>query len=256
MAKQKEAPRGATLRVVQERKQRTFKLPALPVIHWQWILLPVFAAALLTGMHWGYKSWPIRSIEVSGRMTVLSTDSLIAAVSWVKGESFFSLDVQRVYQDLIALPLVQNVVVRKRWPGVVQLVVTEDLPMAVWNDKQLLTISGRISDVPAGVDISALARMEGQDDQAEMAMRSFRRVQQSLDEMALHINELSVDAVGSVTVKLSNGWEVNFGRQYFDERLLRLSRLLARLPQEKVAGLDLRYGKGAAVRWRSEQEMG
>lgn len=253
MAKPKDTPRGATPRVVKERKQWNLKLPDFP---WQWLLLPVIAGVLVVGARWAYQSWPIRDVEVSGRLSVLKADDIAARILWVKNNSFFSLDTQKVYDDVAAMPLVQGVKVRKRWPGLVQVVVTEDVPMAVWNGVKLLTISGHISDIPAGFDVSALAKIEGHEGQADNAMRYFRRIQQSFGGKALQINKLSVDEVGSVLVTLSNGWDVHFGRQYFEERVQRLTLLLSSLPEEKVSGLDLRYGKGAAVRWRSEQEMG
>jgi cell division septal protein FtsQ len=36
-----------------------------------------------------------------------------------------------------------------------------------------------------------------------------------------------------------------------EQRLERLIELLKILPQEKVAVVDLRYGKGAAIKWLS-----
>ncbi|WP_430459945.1 cell division protein FtsQ/DivIB [Thalassolituus sp. LLYu03] len=256
MAKKQDAPRGATPRVVRERKQWTFKIPAVPAVAWQWIAVPVVLAGLIYAMQWSYKSWPITQIDVSGRMAAVSADDVAAKLQWVRGESFFSLNTRKVYDEVLTFPLVQRVVVKKQWPGTLQVVITEDLPLAVWNDKQLLSVSGRISAMPAAIDTSGLARMVGDDNQVDIAMRYFRRVQQSLDERALQINELKVNAVGAVDIRLSNGWSVSLGRQYFEERVRRLGMLLSRLPQERVESLDLRYGKGAAIRWRSEQEMG
>ena len=37
----------------------------------------------------------------------------------------------------------------------------------------------------------------------------------------------------------------------FEDRIIRLEQLLRYLPQEKVAKIDLRYGKGAAISWRT-----
>lgn len=253
MSNKRETPRGATLRVEKEPRQWNITLPA---IAWQWLLIPVVAVAVFWSGREAYQSWPIEQIEVSGRLSAWQADDLAENISWVKGESFFSLDMKKVYSSLAGLPLVHQVTVRKRWPDTVEVKITEDVPMALWNDNQLLSVSGRISDIPTGLNTDGLTRIEGQQINADTAMRYFRRIQQNLTERELKIERLSVDTVGAVEVRLSNGWLVKFGRQYFEERLHRLERLLAKLPQEKVRSLDLRYGKGAAIAWRSEQEMG
>ncbi len=253
MSNKREAPRGATLRVEKQPRQWNVTLPA---IAWQWLLIPVIAIAVIWTGRETYQSWPIEQIEVSGRLSAWQAEDLADNISWVKGESFFSLDMKKVYSSLAGLPLVHQVTVRKRWPDTVEVKITEDVPMALWNDNQLLSVSGRISEIPAAFNTVGLTRIEGQQINADTAMRYFRRIQQNLTERELKIERLSVDAVGAVEVRLSNGWLVKFGRQYFEERLHRLERLLAKLPQEKVRSLDLRYGKGAAIAWRPEQEMG
>ncbi len=128
--------------------------------------------------------------------------------------------------------------------------------MALWNNDQLLSASGMLSAVPAGLETAGLTRMQGSSVQAEQAVRYFRRIQQVLAGNAVRVEQLHITATGAVRTQLNNGWQVEFGRQYFEERVLRLAALLARLPQEKVQAVDLRYGKGAAIRWHQDQEMG
>ncbi|WP_296984840.1 MULTISPECIES: cell division protein FtsQ/DivIB [unclassified Thalassolituus] len=253
MAKHADVPRGATPLKVKEKREWNIQLPSIP---WHWVGAVLFTVVVIAGGKWAYQSWPIQEIEVNGRLSVWDANELAKQLAWVKNESFFSLDPQAVYKQLDALPLIKQVMVRKQWPGTLQVMIAEDLPMAVMNDKKLLSISGELSEIPQGYNTEGLARINGDEGQAETAVRYFRRVQQSLKQKELAINMLTVNKVGSVSLSLSNGWQVNLGRQYFEERLQRLGRLLADLPADAVESLDLRYGKGAAVRWRSTQEMG
>ncbi|MAD46998.1 MAG: hypothetical protein CMI02_04625 [Oceanospirillaceae bacterium] len=253
MAKKAETPRGATPLQIKEKREWNISLPPIP---WHLLGILVMVSAVVAGGRWAYQSWPIEEIQVNGRLSVWQAEDIAQRLSWVKNESFFSLDPQKVYSQLDALPLVKQVMVRKQWPGTLQIKIAEDLPMALMNDHRLLSIGGEISDVPDGYDTSGLARINGDESQVATAVRYFRRVQQSLKQKELKINMLTVNKVGSVSLSLSNGWQVNLGRQYFEERIQRLGSLLTKLPQSKVESLDLRYGKGAAVRWRSTQEMG
>ncbi|MCD8521107.1 MAG: FtsQ-type POTRA domain-containing protein [Saccharospirillaceae bacterium] len=252
MAK-KAAPRGATPVIVKQPRQWRV---TMPVIAWQWLLVPCLLAGLLAGMRWGYQSWPMSNVEVKGRLSVWNPEDIAERIVWVKDESFFSLDLQKVYEQLSGLPLIMQVTVRKRWPGTLELTVYEDVPMAIWNNDQLLSANGRLSEIPAHLDAGNLARIDGDHRYAEEAVRHFRRIQQSLMHLNVGINRLTVSAVGAVDVELSNGWQVRFGRQYFEERVQRLELLIAQLPENAVVSVDLRYGKGAAIGWRPVQEMG
>lgn len=252
--KRRDVPRGAT--PLPKRKESRQWNIALPKIHWQWLFVPLLLVMLVGGARWMYHSWPVTNIEVTGRMSFWQEDDIRQRLSWVTEESFFSLDVNTVYQQVQALPLVVKATVRKRWPGTLEVQLTEDIPVALWNSDQLLSASGGLSAVPDGMNVSHLTSMQGPAQQAEQAVRYFRRVQQMLNTQSVMVKHLSISATGSIRVLLSNGWQVEFGRQYFEERVLRLEKLLQYLPQEKVAGIDLRYGKGAAIRWRHEQEIG
>ena len=253
MAKNKQPPRGATPLVSRPRREWNISLPAIP---WQWLLLPLLVIGSVAGGRWAYQSWPITGVEVSGRLSFWQPADIAAQIDWVKNESFFSLDPQQVFDQVAVMPLIKQVVVRKRWPGTVELRLTEDLPMAVLNGDKLLSVSGVISRIPEGLDTAALAHIDGDETQADTAIRYFRRIQQSLEQRELKIDHLAVNGIGAVTVSLSNGWKIHFGRQYFEERVQRLGILLAKLPQDAVESLDLRYGKGAAIHWRPVQEMG
>ncbi len=254
--KQKPAPRGATF-IPQKKvkKEWNVSLPSMPKIAWRWLLVPLFAGLFIVSTHWVYKSTPVTAIEFNGAFTVWSPEQLTQPLLWIKDESFFSLDVKKVHQQLQALPLIKHVSVRKQWPGTIQVNITEDVPIALWNNDKVLSASGKVSNLPQGMNTEDLIQMSGAGQQTEQVVRYYRRLQQVLNDQKIRVLELSVSEVGSVEAKLSNGWHVKLGRQYIEERVERLERILRYFPQEKVAIVDLRYGKGAAIRWREQQEI-
>lgn len=162
---------------------------------------------------------------------------------------------QRIYRQVNGLPLLHVVQVKKRWPDTIVINVHEDVPMAIWNGEEILTVSGDILPRPGFVEGKKLARMRGNTHYSDIVMRNYRRLHQMLKNSGVSVLELEVSDVGSITGELSNGWHVEFGRQYFEMRMKRLELLLNTLPQEHVAGIDLRYVKGAAVEWRHNGEM-
>lgn len=250
-------PRGATpIAPKKVKKEWNVSLPSMPKIAWRWLLAPLFSGLLVFTAHWIYKSTPVTTIEFNGTFSVWSAEQLTEPLMWVKDESFFSLDVKKVHKQLQALALIKHVSVRKQWPGTIEVTISEDVPIALWNNDKVLSASGKISDLPTGLNTEALIQMSGAGQQAEQVVRYYRRLQQVLNHQKLRVLELRVSEIGSVEAKLSNGWHVKLGRQYIEERVERLDKILRYIPQEKVAIVDLRYGKGAAIRWREQQEIG
>src|SRR5690554_611911 len=250
-------PRGATpIAPKKVKKEWNISLPSMPTIAWRWLLLPFFSGLLMFAAHWVYTSTPVSAIEFNGTFSVWSAEQLTEPLVWVKNESFFSLDVKKVHQQLQALPLIKHVSVRKQWPSTVQVTISEDVPIALWNNDKVLSASGKISGLPVGLPTDDLIQMSGAGQQTEQVVRYYRRLQQVLNDQKIRVLELNVSTVGSVEAKLSNGWHVKLGRQYIEERVERLDKILRYIPQEKVAIVDLRYGKGAAIRWREQQEIG
>lgn len=259
MAKKPEAPRGATPKA-EPKERRNWKLNLsfgdFPWRYVSWVASGILV--LVIGLYAGkvaYKNWPIQDIQVGGALSAWSLEGIAKELSWVRGESFLSLDVDKVRTTLEALPLVAQVSVSKRWPGVVVIHMVEDVPIALWNQQYLLSANGKLSAVPENLDISQLTAMQGPDNQTQVAVQYFRRVQQLLNTQTVKVQNLTISSVGSVEVLLSNGWQVEFGRQYIEDRIIRLEQLLRYLPFERVSKVDLRYGKGAAISWRT-QEMG
>lgn len=246
------APRGATLKQAEKEKRKiNLRLPALP---WLWVVWPVLglvaAVAAWQGYRWAYQHWPIEKIEVVGQLSVWNSAQIATQLAWVKNESFLSLDVDKVREEVAALPLIAQVQVAKHWPSSVVVKISEDVPIARWNEDLLLNANGVLSAIPPGLDVTTLTAIEGHQTQTQVAVRYFRRIQQLLNSQTVKVEGLKISAVGAVSVQLSNGWQVEFGRQYFEDRIIRLELLLRSLPQDKVAKIDLRYGKGAAISWR------
>lgn len=241
---------GAT--PIVEKTPLQLRLPQLPLY---WFAIPLLLVALFFSGRWVYQSWPVNTVAVNGQFSLWKPEQIVGQLEWLNHESFFSADLQKVFQQVDDLPLLKVVSVRKHWPDTILIHVHEDVPMAIWNGEEILTVGGDILPRPGFVSGEKLARMRGNTHYAESVMRNYRRLHQMLKNSGVSVVELEVSDVGSITGKLSNGWSVVFGRQYFEERMKRLEVLLETLPHKKVVGIDLRYVKGAAIKWLSVEEM-
>jgi cell division protein FtsQ len=241
--------RGATRLEKKEPFSLSLKLPVIPM----WILQTVFVVTLLASAGWGMQQvrwgWPVEQVEIEGEFRYWQAEDLAKQLLWVKDENFFSLDVHAVKYELEQLALIKSVQVKKVWPETLLVKFKEDIPVAVWNKETLLNPKGEELILPDSFDISGLPRLSGPEQEIEQVMRQYQRFQARLTSADAGMINLTMNAVGSWQIKLNNGWTIRLGRQQLEQRLDRAIELLKVLPQEKVAVVDLRYGKGAAIKW-------
>ena len=61
--------------------------------------------------------WPVRYLKVDAEFNHVSAEQIRAATAAHLGTGFFALDLDRVRASVAALPWVERVEVRKRWPA-------------------------------------------------------------------------------------------------------------------------------------------
>ncbi len=243
------ANKGAT----RLEKKTPFSLKRLVPTVPLWLVQGVFVIALLVSSVWGLQQvrwgWPVEQVEIEGEFRYWQAEDLAKQLLWIKEQNFFSLDVRQVKYELEQLALIKSVQVKKVWPETLLVKFKEDIPVAVWNQQTLLNPKGEELILPASFDAAALPKLSGPEQQTEQVMRQFQRFQSRLSSVDAAMVSLSMNAVGSWRVELENSWVIRLGRQQLEQRLERLIELLKILPHEKVAVVDLRYGKGAAIKW-------
>ena len=220
-----------------------------------WLMQSVFVMSLLIAAVWGLQQvrwgWPVENVEIEGEFRFWQAEALAKELLWVKEQNFFSLDVREVKASIEHLALIKSAQVKKVWPDTLLVKFKEDIPVAVWNQETLLNPQGEELVLTNHFDSTGLPRLFGPKKKTEQVMRQFQRFQSRLLAVDVAMVSLTMNRVGSWQIELENGWTIRLGRQQLEQRLGRLIELLKVLPQEKVAVVDLRYGKGAAIKWLS-----
>ncbi|WP_369984546.1 cell division protein FtsQ/DivIB [Thalassolituus sp.] len=259
MSSKKSAARRGATRKVEPKPKRSLKLVKpdwLKASLLGWLALPIVLGGLFLGSRQLMDHWVINQVDVRGDMIVWNAQDLEKQVAWVVGEGFYSADLNAVYDVFINMPLIKDVQVRKRWPDYIEITVSEDIPMAVWNGRQLIGIRGDLMAIPGHLNVDNLTAVTGNSEYLSDSIKHFRLIQQAMGTENIKIEQLTVSDTGSLSMTLSNQWQVQIGRSQLEQRALRLKKLIAGLPSDEVAAVDLRYGKGAAIAWREKQEKG
>ncbi|MCW8091624.1 cell division protein FtsQ/DivIB [Alteromonas sp. ASW11-130] len=224
----------------------------------------VFLLLVLTGMvAAGIKTYewlqdeqrmPVQVVDFSGDYKHVDVVKLEKLIRRSQPGSFFSLDVNEVYQLVEAQPWIYRASVRKQWPNKLKIYLVEQIPVAQWNDDMLLNPYGETFNA-AGEGL-VLPKLFGPGGSEKTALEGYNAMQSLLVTMGISIRELSLSERFAWQVELNNDVQLNLGRQEFIDRLQRfvdIYPLLAKQPKQ-VRYVDLRYDTGLAVGWVDETE--
>lgn len=228
---------------------------------WMVLIPPLALAAglaiwLLAGGH-DARHWPIRWLDVQGRLERVTAAQVRAAVADQARLGFFRLDVDRARAAVEAMPWVAHASVARRWPDALAIRVVEQRPVARWNRKRLLGAEGQPFEVAGSDGMQGLVALSGPEARREEVFARWRRMQAALLAEGQEIGMLALDARGAWRLGLVGGPELLLGRDDIEARLDRFLQVRGALgPLDRIGRIDLRYPNGLAIRPARTNETG
>lgn len=196
--------------------------------------------------------FPLRHVHFQGELRYLDTTDLHGLAAGQLGENFFLLDLGSLRDRLLAHPWVEEVVLRRDWPDSLEVHLRERRPYAYWGEDALIDGAGRVFRPPVLPDGKGWPRLHGPRGQGAVVIAQYREFSALLTPLDLHIERLVQDQRGAWNAQLINGLALDLGRDEPDARLRRFVTLYPRVLQPRLAelaGVDLRYRNGVALRW-------
>lgn len=216
----------------------------------------------------GQESAPVTSIVVSGEMPYSQRDDILNAIETVDLGNFFQVDVNEIQTQVMTLPWVYSVAVRKQWPNELKIYVVDQNPVAVWNGDFLINQLGHVFQADKSRITHSLPTFFGPEGSESLALENYRNLNALLDFKALSIDELVLSERFSWQLTLDDGVTLNLGREERVERIQRFMdvypKIKAQLEVKKIAEkqqnqavdyIDLRYDTGLAVGWKTVEEI-
>ncbi len=196
---------------------------------------------------------PVRHVRIEGELRHLDPAALQAAAAPYARGSFLTVDVTALARAVAALPWVDRVSVRRRWPDTLVVRVREHRVVAAWAAGGAVNGRGERVAVPADSLPPGLPVLGGPAGSAARVAAAWRRWQARLAPLGLRIERLEMSAREAWRMRLAGGIEVLLGRGEPEARLERLVRawpVALAAQAARIAHVDLRYTNGFAVRWR------
>ena len=197
----------------------------------------------------------VGGIVVGGELHHLAAEQVGTLVESFANRSFFGISLAEVKGAVMQEPWVDDVQVRRRWPDVLEVVVTEQRPVVRWGDTGLLNATGKLFEPDQiGTINEALPRLDGPPGSHPRVYQQYRAWRQALVTFDLEVTLVQLDGRGAWTIGVNEGWMLMLGKQDLDGRFNRFManyKKVRATREQGIEGIDMRYSRGMAVRWKA-----
>ncbi|WP_281648894.1 cell division protein FtsQ/DivIB [Parendozoicomonas sp. Alg238-R29] len=201
---------------------------------------------------------PVAKVEVSGNFRYLNQDTLQEELEPYLRERFFSVDLRGIQQVLEDDSWIANVRVKKIWPDRVEVALEEEVPVARWQEKELISADGKVLRSRQGRSFSELPLLGAPEGREQEIMQQYMTLSQQLRLLGLRVEAVSLTPSGNWSFRVK-GVAVQLGVDELIERMQRFTQLYYNRLQTRwaeVGSIDLRYRDGVAVAWIQKSAQG
>jgi cell division protein FtsQ len=203
---------------------------------------------------------PISNVKLIGDRKYLALDDIEKTIVPEASLGFFRLKVSSLQQQLLSLPWIKQVQIRRVWPHELVINFEEKIPAARWGSNGLLSIEGELFyplAMPKG--FLNLPLLQGPEGRELQVWQQYLVMKETLLPIHLGIKQLVLAPRGAWHLQLSNDITVILGT---NDTLMRLEQFIIAYQKDlhlraaNIATADLRYTSGMAIGWRNEYAKG
>ncbi|HEX9772248.1 MAG TPA: cell division protein FtsQ/DivIB [Steroidobacteraceae bacterium] len=201
---------------------------------------------------------PVRRVLVEGAFQRVSPPQVETAVTRVVHGGLTSVDLDAVREEVGRIPWVDGVIVQRRWPDAIRVLITEQVAAARWNDTGLLNTRGHLFIRSVRFVPPELPLLEGPEGSEGAVAQVYLDAQGRLLEAGLRLTGVRLDERGAWELAISDGLKVKLGRQAVNERLERFIALASPMVAKRLAEIayvDMRYTNGFSVGWNGRSAL-
>ena len=200
---------------------------------------------------------PIDNVKIEGTFVHLSRDDIQMQLKQVLNGDYFTADIEAVRTSLLSLPWVQDATIRRQWPSTLQIRISERQAVAYWSDDSLLSDTGELFTPKHITKEMQIPVINGPEGLHHKVWGFLVTLHTELSGLGLDVDRLELDERRSWSMLLSNGVELQLGRNDTQRRIQRFVKVFSMQNAPKlddIKYIDLRYPNGFAMKNKTSQE--
>ncbi|GAB6847549.1 cell division protein FtsQ/DivIB [Paraburkholderia kururiensis] len=214
-------------------------------------------ALVLAGALWLVQrpSFTLREIRIDGDTEHVNAPTVRASVVGKLKGNFFTVDLDAARQAFEQMPWVRHASVRRVWPNALAVTLEAYKPLGTWGSDQLVSVDGELFTANQGELDQELPSFDGPDGTAQEVVARYHDFQKWFAPIGATPEDVTLSPRYAWTVKLSNGMQVELGRERNSDTLADRTRRLTAAWQavtqrwgKDIEYADLRYPNGFAIR--------
>lgn len=239
------------------QQKKTLCLPRIPLARIAAVCVAVGVVFLSYRLSAELLDRPITSLTVEGPFQRVSALQIEEAISDELGKGFLSVDLDYLQERIVRLPWIDRANVARRWPGRLEVTVTEQVPAACWGDRGLLNTRGELFVRDARHVPAELPRLSGPEGRSSDVAERYLRIREELIPRGLDVRRVHLDARGAWNLTLQNGIEIRLGRRDVDARTDLFLTVVANVITSRapeIRFVDMRYSNGFTIGWNELED--
>jgi cell division protein FtsQ len=205
---------------------------------------------VLGGIHTLVQSplFGLQQVQLHGAITRVTREQVAEIIRRDLRGNLVTIDLGSTRAAFEKLPWVRSVVVRRHWPGLLEVTLEEHVALARWGDAALVNTHGEVFQAS---DEAELPVFSGPADAAKEIAIRYQDFRRALAPIGKHLVRVSVSSRRAWRIRLDGGTEVELGREEMEARLARFVSVYERTItplNRRIEHIDLRYPNGFAVR--------
>lgn len=196
--------------------------------------------------------FPVNTVKIAAAYQYTTRQQLETILSDHLQAGFFGLSVHQLHAALSRLPCIKDVQISRIWPDTLKLIVIEKTPVALWKGS-FVTADGQLFKHNTAKSTRLLPELTGPDNQCRDVLQMYQKLSKILSEYGLRAASLHLSDNQAWELVLVNGVKLSLGTRDLELRLRRFCKAYPALfadKSEQLSGVDLRYIRGMAVRWK------
>lgn len=234
------------------------------VVKIRWLLYGVIALTVLVSFAMVWRmiiSVPIKHIYVNADLQYVQQSSLDNLRHTILSKGFFSLNIHQIQVQLENDVWIDRVDIKRRWPNVIDVRITEQVPMARWQNGNILTRRGDVLISTTHIVDDTLPLLQGPSDERLSLATMYHNFDTLLQKQGLRIRRLSTSNSGGIEIDLHrvlsvddaestvavvlDGHQATTSLQMF----IRAYQSVLSSVFNCITRVDMRYSNGFSVAW-------